>query len=121
MNEKKNISEAYKLVGRNIVASAYKEKHRIQNMYITTDDGKIEYVATIPSQVNDEMNKFYEDLECLSNKELSFSEVFYFASVIHLIFVKIHPWNDGNGRSARLLEKWFISGKIRRKSLVSSK
>jgi Fic family protein len=29
--------------------------------------------------------------------------------MIHLVFVKIHPWNDGNGRSARLLEKWFLA------------
>lgn len=28
------------------------------------------------------------------------------------VFVKIHPWNDGNGRSARLLEKWFIAQKL---------
>jgi Fic family protein len=26
-----------------------------------------------------------------------------------LVFVKIHPFNDGNGRTARLLEKWFLS------------
>ena len=29
--------------------------------------------------------------------------------MVHLVFVKIHPWNDGNGRSARLLEKWFLA------------
>jgi Fic family protein len=34
--------------------------------------------------------------------------VLYYASYIHLIFVKIHPFQDGNGRSARLLEKWFL-------------
>jgi Fic family protein len=32
--------------------------------------------------------------------------------MIHLVFVKIHPWNDGNGRSARLLEKWFLAEKL---------
>jgi len=29
--------------------------------------------------------------------------------VIHLVFVNIHPFDDGNGRAARLLEKWFIA------------
>jgi Fic family protein len=78
-------------------------------MYVTTDDGRIEYVAASPFEVVSEMNKFYEDLAYLLNQKLTIEEVFYYASYIHLVFVKIHPWNDGNGRSARLLEKWFIA------------
>lgn len=115
LNEK-NISEVHKLLAKNIVTIPYQGKHRIQNMFITTDDGKIEYVATLPNLVNEEMKKLYEDLEYLMSKELSFCEVFYFASMIHLVFVKIHPWNDGNGRSARLLEKWFLSEKLGEKA-----
>lgn len=33
-----------------------------------------------------------------------------------LLFVKIHPWNDGNGRSARLCEKWFLAQKLGKKA-----
>jgi Fic family protein len=33
-----------------------------------------------------------------------------------LVFVKIHPWNDGNGRSARLIEKWFVAQKLGEKA-----
>ena len=36
--------------------------------------------------------------------------------MIHLVFVKIHPWNDGNGRSARLMEKWFLAQKLDEKA-----
>ena len=32
--------------------------------------------------------------------------------MIHLVFVKIHPWNDGNGRSVPLFEKWFLGQKL---------
>lgn len=31
---------------------------------------------------------------------------------MHLVFLKIHPLQDGNGRTARLLEKWFLREKI---------
>jgi Fic family protein len=58
------------------------------------------------------MKKFFNDITLLLTKELSIEEVFYFASLIHLVFVKIHPWNDGNGRTARLLEKWFLAQKL---------
>jgi Fic family protein len=47
---------------------------------------------------------------------MTVAEVFFFASFIHLVFVKIHPWNDGNGRSARLIEKWFVAQKMGEKA-----
>lgn len=81
-------------------------------MYVTTPDGKIEYVAVSPYEVESEMEKIYNDIAVLLGTDLKIEEVFYFASFIHLIFVKIHPWNDGNGRTARLLEKWFLAQKL---------
>lgn len=107
-----NIYEAHKSLSRNILATNLQGKFRNQNMYATTPDGKIEYVAALPFEVESEMKKFFENIAFLLKKPLKIEEVFYFASLIHLIFVKIHPWNDGNGRTARLLEKWFLSQKL---------
>ena len=112
----KNISNVHKLLAKNIVAKNQQGVHRIVNMFITTDEGKIEYVAALPHQVNDEMEKFYDDIEFLCKQKLTFQEVFYFASLIHLVFAKIHPWNDGNGRTGRLLEKWFLAQNLGEKA-----
>ena len=109
---KNTISTAHKLLSKHIVAKHYQGKIRTQNMYVSTSDGKIEYVAASPYLVPTEMDKFYADIAILLNQKLSIEEVFYFAAMIHLVFVKIHPWNDGNGRCARLIEKWFLAQKL---------
>jgi len=112
----KNVSAAHKLLSKHIVAANWQGKFRNQNTYLTTQDGRIEYVAASPSEVESEMEKFYCDIAVLLNAKLCIEEVFYFASLIHLVFVKIHPWNDGNGRTARLLEKWFLAQKLGHKA-----
>jgi Fic family protein len=58
------------------------------------------------------MKSFFEEIAALLAASLSLEEVFYFASFIHLRFVHIHPFSDGNGRAARLLEKWFLTQKL---------
>ncbi len=109
---KANIEKAHKLLSRHIVAEHQQGKLRVHNMYVASPDGKIEYIAVDPYELEKEMGKFYEDIEILLNQKMSINESFFFASLIHLIFVKIHPWNDGNGRSARLIEKWFLAQKL---------
>ncbi|WP_309608376.1 Fic family protein [Flavobacterium sp.] len=111
-----SIPKVHEILAKNIVAQHQQGKNRIHNMYVASDDGKIEYVAISPYQLDSEMKNFYNDLDELLFKELNFKEIFYYASIIHLVFVKIHPWNDGNGRSARLIEKWFLSEKLGEKA-----
>ena len=113
---KSNIEETYKLLSRYIVAKHQQGKIRKQNMYITNDEGNIEYVAATLYEVEAEMGKFYSDVDLLIRMEMGISEVFYYAAMLHLVFVKIHPWNDGNGRSGRLIEKWFLAQKLGDKS-----
>ena len=57
-------------------------------------------------------NKDHKQKLCPRNIE----EVFYFASMLHLVFAHIHPFQDGNGRAARLLEKWFLASKLEDKA-----
>ena len=61
-------------------------------------------------------HKKFSDIEILLKTNLTFEEVFFYAAMLHLVFLKIHPFNDGNGRTARLLEKWFIAEKLGEKA-----
>ena len=54
--------------------------------------------------------RFFIDI--LVKTDLSYDEIFYYASMIHLVCVSIHPFADGNGRTSRLLEKWFLAQKL---------
>lgn len=110
------ISEAHTLLSKNIVETHKQGQLRTNIMFVATDDGRIEYVATSPYELKSEMDKWYADVEVLLNNTLSAEEVFFYAAILHLTFVKIHPWNDGNGRSARLIEKWFIAQKLGEKA-----
>ena len=109
---KETIAQAHSLLSENILTKNRQGKYRTQNMYVSTPDGRIEYVAASPFELEEEMEKFYADLTLLLKTEMSIEEAFFYSSMIHLVFVKIHPWNDGNGRSARLLEKWFLAEKL---------
>ena len=85
---------------------------RTNPMFVLNKEDKIDYVAAEQGKLLAELTKLFADIEFLLSEELSNSEVLFFGSHIHLTFVKIHPFQDGNGRSARLLEKWFLIKKL---------
>lgn len=70
------------------------------------------YLAVEPQYLKDEFSKLFDDIDELLKRELSHKEIFYYASIIHIWVAKIHPFSDGNGRSARLIEKWFLVSKL---------
>lgn len=111
LNEK-TLLKAHAVITRNILQKAQQGKLRTGNMFVLATDGKIEYAAAPPGIVKTEMRKLCSDIELLLEAELNFKEVLFFGAMIHLVFVKVHPFEDGNGRMARLLEKWFVAQKL---------
>jgi len=111
-----NITTVHTILTKHILPETSRGRLRHGNIYVTTADGRIEYVAASPFTVREELDKFYHDLDLLLATDLSLAEVFYYAALLHLVFVKIHPFDDGNGRTSRLIEKWFLGQKLGKKA-----
>jgi Fic family protein len=109
--------EAHSIATTHLLPEKQRGKVRAGNMLIIEQQtNRVQYEAANATIVNKEYELFWDELSMLINEELKIEEVFYYASLIHLVFVKIHPFNDGNGRSGRLLEKWFLVTKLGEKA-----
>lgn len=72
----------------------------------------IVYAAADPADVPALMRAYFASVKRLLNAPLNAPRTFYHAAMLHLVFAHIHPFEDGNGRAARLVEKWFLARKL---------
>jgi Fic family protein len=104
--------EAHALLAAHLLPKSKQGVCRTGNMVVLEHNtGRIQFEAAPPHLLRELFDALWEDIEKLKQEPLTLEEVFYFASMIHLVFVNIHPFEDGNGRAGRLLEKWFIAEK----------
>ena len=108
-----NLLNCHKIFSDTFLIRSKRGKYRIEQVGVFGKSG-LAYMAIEPEFVEKEMNLFFQDINELVLSDLNEIEVFYFASLIHLRFAHIHPFRDGNGRAARLIEKWFITEKLGR-------
>ena len=111
-----NVQKAHAILSKNLLPKSQQGMIRNNPMFVINSDDKIEYVAASPETVKTELDKLFHDVNILQGTDLNPFEIFYYASLLHLVFVKIHPFQDGNGRTARLIEKWFLIEKIGQKA-----
>jgi len=106
-----NLLNCHKIFSGTLLIKSKRGNYRIEEVGVFGKSG-IAYMAVEPCFVGKEMKAYFRGISELLESELSFEEVFYFASILHLRFAHIHPFRDGNGRAARLIEKWFIAEKL---------
>ena len=77
------------------------EEHIVSGMF---GREKIHYIAPAPQRVEDEMQKFIDWF----NGEPPINSIIR-SAIAHLWFVSIHPFEDGNGRLARILSDMLLA------------
>ena len=107
-----NVKKAHSVLSKNLLPKSQQGLIRTNPMFVINSNDEIEYVAASPDMVKSEIDKLFYDIDILHGEDLNPFEIFYYSSLLHLVFVKIHPFQDGNGRTARLIEKCFLIEKI---------
>lgn len=106
-----NMLFCHKKSTKTLLIKSKRGRYRVERVGVFGKLG-LAYLAVEPEFVAENMKELFEEIALLLATELTNEEVFYHASLLHLKFVHIHPFRDGNGRIARLVEKWFLAEKL---------
>ncbi len=89
--------------GSNIEVGKYRthEEHVVSGLW---ERERVHYMAPSPDRVEEEMSKFID----WYNADKPISPVIR-SAIVHLWFVSIHPFEDGNGRLARILGDMYLA------------
>jgi len=110
LNEK-NMLKAHAMLSRNFLNKTRQGAYRKEPVGVFSNRG-LEYLALEQHLVPNELQNLFTVIDGLLKKQLHPSESFFWASWLHLTMALIHPFADGNGRIARLCEKWFLMEKL---------
>lgn len=100
MNNKR-IKELHQFVTRDTNLNDYRTSE-VRVSGINNGKEEIFWYGVNPEEINKFMNDF---LKIYHNHSLSFinQNPFIKGALLHLLFVRIHPFSDGNGRTARII------------------
>lgn len=106
-----NFLNAHAILSRLIVSEGNQGQYRQDKVGVFSSTGLV-YVAVEHEKVPEEMQKLFAAMDSVRGQHISTQETFYYTSLAHMHLAHIHPFADGNGRAARLLEKWFLAALI---------
>jgi len=99
------IIEVHQTITANTEAASCAGNFRQQQIYVQDYiDGEIAHVPPKATLVP----KYIEELCAFANTDEPFIHPIVKAAIIHFMFAYIHPFTDGNGRTARTLFYWFL-------------
>lgn len=78
------------------------EEYRVEPVYVKNSRGEIIHTAPSYELIEDLMNNLYEFIN-----EKKINSIIK-SAILHFYFVYVHPFSDGNGRSARALQYFFL-------------
>lgn len=93
-------------------------EYRKKNIWLGNPGEGIEYAFHIPPNY-EELNEYMKDfMNFFNNNQYN---PFVGSALIHMLFIKIHPFSDGNGRTARILMNDYVKEKMKEKYSLNVK
>lgn len=99
--------EIHKMISENTLENHNDEgKFRTSDNIVVMDSLRGEIAHTPPSHT--EINEYIKDLCDFANKDEQYIHPIVKAIIIHFVISYLHPFVDGNGRTARSLFYWYM-------------
>ena len=106
-----NLLQAHKILSKTFLSVGARGKYRKGKVGVFGSSG-LEYMALEASLVRGEMSALFALVSRLLEQKMKKEEVYVWSMYLHVMIPLIHPFADGNGRVARLIEQWFLAEKL---------